>query len=108
MVELHVSLIAICVVTGMPQTDLCFEERTIVWARGTVVTNKSELHHQHGSLWQETWLPGIVAKGFLKVSPKGKMTKHIDATFCHGEGDTTKQAEVSLSQAPLDCPSHAH
>ena len=63
----------------LPMTDPRFTVGATVWAKGTVVTNESELHRRFGSLASKTHLPGIVEEGYIKPSNKGRQMKYVKA-----------------------------
>ena len=83
-------------------TDPRFTVGATVWAKGTVVTNESELHRRFGSLASKTHLPGIVEEGYIKPSNKGRQMKYVKALFYYGS-DCTKVAHVALSST-RSCP----
>ena len=84
--------------------DCRFKVGSTIWAKGTVVTNESELHRRYGTLASKTYLPGLVTEGYIKPSSKGRQMKYVKATFYYG-GNAMKTADVALSStrtAPPD------
>ena len=91
----------------LPMADSRFKVGATVWAKGSVVTNESELHRRYGSNAGKTHLPGIVLEGYIKPSSKGRQMKYVKATFYYG-GTATKIADISISSSRSSPPDSAN
>jgi hypothetical protein len=74
-----------------------------VWVKGSCVTNDCELHRRYGSNAKTIYIPGIVTRGFLQPSQRGRNMKYIEAVFYYG-GSDTKSATVPMSQVKWELP----
>jgi hypothetical protein len=74
-----------------------------VWVKGSCVTNDCELHRCYGSNAKTIYIPGIVTRGFLQPSQRGRNMKYIEAVFYYG-GSDTKSATVPMSQVKWELP----
>lgn len=77
-----------------------------IWTKGTIVTSDIELHRRYGKLAHQIFIPGIVIKGYLKPSAKGRNMKYVDAVFYLG-GSGTTQKTVAVSSTKSECPTIA-
>ena len=89
----------------MSNCDPCCKEKATVWSKATSVTNKAELHCWCGGLAKTMWLLGIVKKGFVKESAKGKKMTCALAEIYFDGSDAIKEVEISISQIQASPPS---